>query len=123
MCRLSGAYRSPWQSPYVERLIGSVRRERLHHVIVLDEGHLRRILRDYLAYYHGARTHLSLGRNVPIPCAVEPLSRGRIIAIPHVGGLHHRYTRAAWPGRRLTRDQSHAKTPRQPPEHPRFGVP
>jgi len=89
------AYRSPWQSPYVERLIGSIRRECLDHVIVLNEAHLIRILGDYFAYYHEARTHLSLERNAPRPRAVEPPSQGRVIAIPHVGGLHHRYTRAA----------------------------
>lgn len=89
------AYRSPWQSPYVERLIGSIRRECLDHMIVLNEAHLLRILGDYFAYYHEARTHLSPRRNAPIPRAVELPSRGHVIAIPHVGGLHHRYARAA----------------------------
>ncbi len=89
------AYRSPWQSPYVERLIGSIRRECLDHMIVFSEAHLRRIMTSYFAYYHEVRTHLSLGRNAPIPRKVEPPSRGRVIAIPQVGGLHHRYTRAA----------------------------
>ena len=89
------AYRSPWQSPYVERLIGSIRRECLDHVVVLSEAHLLRILRGYFAYYHEARAHLSLDRNAPLPRTVEPPSQGRIIAIPHLGGLHHRYTRAA----------------------------
>ena len=89
------AYRSPWQSPYVERLIGSIRRECLDHVIVFSEGHLRRILRSYFAYYHEARTHLSLDRNAPVPREVEPPTMGKVIAIPQVGGLHHRYTRAA----------------------------
>ncbi len=89
------AYRSPWQSPYVERLIGSIRRECLNHVVVFSEGHLRRILRSYFAYYQEARTHLSLDRNAPIPRKVEPPSCGRVIAIPQVGGLHHSYTRAA----------------------------
>lgn len=89
------AYRSPWQNPYVERLIGSVRRECLHHVIVLNEAHLIRILRDYFLYCHEARSHLSLDWNAPIPREVEPPSHGRVIAIPQVGGLHHRYTRAA----------------------------
>jgi transposase InsO family protein len=89
------AYRSPWQSPYVERLIGSIRRECLDHVIVFNEAHLIRILTSYLAYYHEVRTHLALDRNAPIPRQVEPPSHGRVIAIPHVGGLHHRYTRAA----------------------------
>ena len=89
------AYRSPWQNPYVERLIGSIRRECLDHVIVFNEAHLLRILTEYFAYYHEARSHLSLDRNAPIPRQVEPPSQGRVIAIPHVGGLHHRYTRAA----------------------------
>jgi len=89
------AYRSPWQNPYVERLIGSIRRECLNHVIVLKEAHLLRILRDYSAYYQEARTHLSLERNAPNPRNVEPPSRGRVIAIPQVGGQHHRYARAA----------------------------
>jgi transposase InsO family protein len=89
------AFRSPWQSPYVERLIGSVRRECLNHVIVFNEAHLLRILTEYFGYYHEARSHLSLDRNAPVPRKVEPPSQGRIIAIPHVGGLHHRYTRAA----------------------------
>jgi len=89
------AYGSPWQSPYVERLIGSIRRECLDHVIVLNEAHLLRILRDYFAYYHDARSHLSPERNASNPRNVEPPSRGRVIAIPQAGGLHHRYTRAA----------------------------
>jgi len=89
------AYRSPWQSPYLERLIGSIRRECLDRVIVLNEAHLHRILRAHFAYYHEARTHLSLDRNAPIPRKVEPPSRGPVIAISQVGGLHHRYTRAA----------------------------
>ena len=89
------AYRSPWQSPYVERLIGSIRRECLDHVIVVSEAHLRRILTSYFAYYHESRTHLSLDQNAPVPRQVEPPSKGRVIAIPQVGGLHHRYTRAA----------------------------
>jgi putative transposase len=89
------APRSPWQSPYVERLIGSIRRECLDHVIVFGEEHLRRVLDSYFGYYHESRTHLSLERNAPQPRAVEPPSRGKIVAIPHLGGLHHRYTRAA----------------------------
>ena len=89
------AYRSPWQSPYVERIIGSIRRECLNHMIVLNEQHLRRILSSYLEYYHGSRTHLSLDRNAPIPRETEPPSKGRVVAIPQVGGLHHRYRRAA----------------------------
>ncbi len=89
------AYRSPWQSPYVERLIGSIRRECLDHCIVLNERQLRRILTDYFDYYHHARAHLSLDPNSPLARDVEPPDRGRVIAIPQVGGLHHRYRRAA----------------------------
>jgi transposase InsO family protein len=85
----------PWQSPYVERLIGSIRRECLNYVIVLGENHLRRILRSYITYYHGSRPHQSLERNSPIPREIEHPSQGKIIAILQVGGLHHRYRRAA----------------------------
>ncbi len=86
--------RSPWQNPYVERLIGSIRRECLNHLIVLNERHLLRILRSYFTYYHESRTHLSLNRNSPIKREVESPERGKVIAIPQVGGLHHRYCRA-----------------------------
>jgi len=89
------AFRSPWQSPYVERLIGSIRRECLDHVIVFNEAHLLRILTSYFAYYHESRAHLSLARNAPVPRRVEHPSEGKVIAVPQVGGLHHRYTRAA----------------------------
>lgn len=89
------APRAPWQNPFVERLIGSIRRECLDHVIVLNEAHLRRVLRAYLEYYHTARPHQSLGRNSPSPRAVESPPGGRIVAVPQVGGLHHRYQRAA----------------------------
>lgn len=86
---------APWQNPYCERLIGSIRRECLNHMIVLGELHLKRILTSYFDYYHHARTHLSLDRNSPIPREVEPRSQGEVIGIPQLGGLHHRYTRAA----------------------------
>lgn len=89
------APRSPWQNPYVERLIGSIRRECLNHVIVLNESHLTRILADYFQYYNEARTHLALDGNAPDPRHVEPPDRGKVIAVPQVGGLHHRYTRVA----------------------------
>jgi len=85
--------RSPWQNPYVERLVGSIRRECLDHVIVLNERHLRRILTAYFAYYHKSRTHLSLGKDAPEPRAVQPPTMGEIVAFPEVGGLHHRYER------------------------------
>jgi transposase InsO family protein len=89
------APRSPWQSPYVERLIGSIRRECLDHVIVFGEAHLKRVLGSYYSYYHRSRCHRALGGNAPHPREVEPPSRGRFVALPQVGGLHHRYTRAA----------------------------
>jgi putative transposase len=89
------APRSPWQNPYAERLVGSVRRECLAHVIVLSERHLHRILRSYFAYYHRSRTHLSLGKDAPEARAVQPPSMGRIAELPEVGGLHHRYERRA----------------------------
>ena len=89
------AARSPWQNPYVERLIGSIRRECLDHVIVLNEQHLRRILRSYLEYYHRSLCHLSLDGDAPEPRIVQGPELGRVIALPEVGGLHHRYVRKA----------------------------
>ena len=89
------AARSPWQNPYVERLIGTLRRDCLDRVIVLNDNHLRRILRDYLTYYHRCRTHLSLDKDSPEPRSVEPPDQGRIAEFPMVGGLHHRYSRLA----------------------------
>ena len=88
-----GAPRSPWQRAYVERIIGSIRRDCLDHVIVFNQSSLRRILRSYLDYYHESRTHLSLDKDAPVPRAVQ--SAGRIVAIPQLGGLHHRYDRRA----------------------------
>ena len=89
------APRSPWQNPYVERLIGSIRRECLDHVIVWNEASLRRILRSYFHYYQKSRTHLALAKDTPEPRAVDRPEKGRIVAIPQVGGLHHRYERRA----------------------------
>jgi transposase InsO family protein len=89
------APRSPWQNPFVERVIGSIRRDCLDHVIVLNERHLRRILREYFSYYHSCRTHLSLNKDPPEPRTVEPPALGNVIALPRVGGLHHRYGRMA----------------------------
>ena len=90
------APRSPWQSPYVERVIGTFRRELLDHVIVVNEGHLRRLLRKFVAeYYHSCRTHLSLGKDSPDPRPVETPELGDVIELPLVGGLHHRYARCA----------------------------
>ena len=89
------APRSPWQNPYVERVIGSIRRERLDHIIVLNEQHLRRLLDEYLDDYHRSRTHLSLNKDPPTSRAVQSQEEGRIVAFPVLGGLHHRYTRLA----------------------------
>jgi transposase InsO family protein len=86
---------SPWQNPFAERLIGSIRRECLNHVLVLGESHLRRILARYFRYYHGARTHLTLDKDAPDGRPVELPEAGRIVEIPEVGGLHHRYVRQA----------------------------
>ena len=87
------APRSPWQNPLVERVIGSIRRECLDHMIVLNEDHLRRRLTDYLSYYHRHRPHRSLQQDCPEPRAVEPPDQGNIIELPLVSGLHHRYAR------------------------------
>jgi transposase InsO family protein len=89
------APRSPWQNPYSERLIGSLRREGLDHVIVLNERHLMHVLQTYLAYYHRWRTHLALDMDCPELRAVHSPEQGKMIAIPEVGGLHHHYERRA----------------------------
>ena len=89
------APRSPWQNPYVERLIGSIRRECLDPMIVWNERSLCRILQSYFHYYEGSRTHLALAKDAPVPRAVDQPENGRIEAISQVGGLHHRYQRRA----------------------------
>ena len=87
------APRNPWQNAFAERLIGSIRRECLNHVVVLSRRHLRRLLRSYFVYYHRSRTHLALAKDAPDSRAIMP--KGEIIAIPEVGGLNHRYERRA----------------------------
>jgi putative transposase len=89
------APRSPFQHPSAEGVIGSIRRECLDHLIIIGEDHLRRILRDYLDYYHNSRPHQSLERNSPFPREIEAPVKGKVMAIPQVGGLHHGYRRAA----------------------------
>jgi putative transposase len=86
---------SPWQNPYSERLNGSVRRECLDHVIIMSESHLRRVLAEYVGYYNQSRTHLSLEMDSPSTRLVQAPDQGEIIALPQIGGLHHRYERRA----------------------------
>ncbi|MFH1437982.1 MAG: integrase core domain-containing protein [Pseudomonadota bacterium] len=87
------AYRSPWQNPFAERFVGSVRRELLDHVVVLNEAHLQRHLSDCIAYYHEDRCHLGLDKDTPSgrPATPKPSSYAPVVALPRVGGLHHRY--------------------------------
>ena len=89
------APKSPWQNPYCERVIGSIRRECLDHCIILSENHLCRILKDYVDYYNICRTHLSLKKNSPEPRNVEKPEKGKVVSIPKVSGLHHLYKRVA----------------------------
>ena len=89
------APRAPWQRAYVERVIGSIRRECLDHVIVFRESSLRRILDSYFEYYHRSRTHLSLGKDSPEPRPIQPAEMRRVVVVPQLGGLHHRYERRA----------------------------
>jgi transposase InsO family protein len=87
--------RSPWQNGYAERFVRTLRRELLDHLIVLGERHLLRAVRDYVAHYNGDRPHMSLRGDAPVARPVEPPTRGKVVALPRVGGLHHRYVRAA----------------------------
>jgi len=87
------AAHSPWQNGYAERFIGSLRRECLDHVIAIDECHLLRVVRSYVASHNRTRTHLALGKDPPESRPVQAPAAGEIIAIPEVGGLHHRYER------------------------------
>ncbi len=89
------APRSPWQNGYAERLIGSIRRECLDHVIELNDAHLMRILTEYFEYYRRSRPHQSLDGNSPEPRETQMPERGRIVSEPVLGGLHHCYRRPA----------------------------
>ena len=90
------APRSPWQNPYAERVIGSIRRDLLDHCIVLNEEHARTLLRSYADYYHHSRTHLGLLKDVPGSRPQQSVTDGdMVVAIPQVFGLHHRYERRA----------------------------
>lgn len=85
------APRSPWQNGYVERVIGSIRRDLLDHIVALNERHLRKLLRRYADYYNGYRTHLGLAKDTPLGRAIQAV--GRILALPQLSGLHHAYVR------------------------------
>jgi transposase InsO family protein len=88
---------SPWQNAYVERAIGSIRRECLNHVIVVSQKHLMGVLSSYVCYYNATRTHWALDKDAPVGRPIDPPSAGKtIVAIPQVGGLHHRYERRAF---------------------------
>jgi hypothetical protein len=89
------ARRSPWQRAYVERVIGTIRRECLDHVIVFNERSLYRHLQSFMGYYHRSRTHLGLQKDAPEPRSIQSAELGQVISIPEVGGLHHRYERRA----------------------------
>jgi putative transposase len=88
-------YRSPWQNGYCERLGGSLRRECLDHMIVLGERHLRRVLKEYVAYYHRSRTHLGLDKDTPELRPIQGRDEGDVVSESVLGGLHHRYWRQA----------------------------
>ena len=89
------AYRSPWQNAYAERVIGSIRRECLDHMIILNEDHLKHVLDEYVEHYNVVRPHQSLDRNSPEPREIESPGNGPVVSKPYLGGLHHRYSRAA----------------------------
>jgi putative transposase len=89
------APRSPWQNGFAERWIGTLRRELLDHVVVLGERHLLRLVRQHVAYYNEDRPHMSLCGDAPVARAIEPPNAGEVIVLPRIGGLHHRYSRAA----------------------------
>ncbi len=89
------APRSPWQNPYAERLVGSIRRECLNHILVFNERSLRLTLQSYFDYYLCSRTPLALGKDAPESRPVQPRNLVPVMELPEVGGLHHRYTRCA----------------------------
>src|SRR5439155_1800024 len=121
--------RSPWQRAYIERVIGSLRRECLDHMIVFHETSLRRTLTSYFDYYHRWRTHLSLEKDAPEPRAIHPPEMGSVVALPLVGGLHHRYERrSAWTSQNQTLPVlafrlSSPKSARARAHHSEFGSP
>jgi transposase InsO family protein len=92
---IKNGFQAPKQNAYVERVIGTFRRECLDHIIILNEKHLRKVLREFIGYYNDSRTHQSLNDNSPNPREIEPPEKGEVHSIPFLGGLHHRYYRQA----------------------------
>jgi hypothetical protein len=92
---LSRSPRAPWQNGFAERFVGTIRRDLLDHVIVLGERHLQRLVRDYVRFYNNDRPHMALDGDAPAGRATEGPELGEVVALPRVGGLHHRYSRAA----------------------------
>jgi hypothetical protein len=93
LTQVKTAYRSPWQNPFAERWIEGLRRDCLDHIIAINEDQLRRVVRAYVDHFHQDRTHLGLEKDTPVPRAAEPPEKGKIVAFPRVGGLHHRHSR------------------------------
>lgn len=93
--QLPVALRAPWQSSFAERFVGTIRRELLDHVLVLGERRQRRLVREYVGFYNDERPHMALDGDAPAGRAIEGPEQGYIGALPRVGGLHHRYSRAA----------------------------
>jgi transposase InsO family protein len=90
------SFRSPWQNGVAERWVGSCRRDLLDHIVPLNEPHLKRLLSEYVAYYHNDRTHLGLDKDTPLERPIANANQDCVIlSLPRVGGLHHRYDRAA----------------------------
>lgn len=89
------AFHAPNMNAYAERVIGTLRRECFDHVIVWNEAHVSRLLREFVTWYNRDRTHLALGADSPEGRSVEPPELGKVIALPCLGGLHHRYSRRA----------------------------
>jgi transposase InsO family protein len=86
---------SPWQNSFAERVIRSIREEMLNHMIVLNEGHLRRLLASYFSYYHEVRTHIGLNKDCPVSRPIQINCSNKIISTPVLGGLHRQYNRAS----------------------------
>ena len=93
--RRRAAPHSPWQDPYAEQVINSIRRECLNHMIALNEEHLRRLIASYLRYYHAAHTLLALEKDARDDRAIQSPSAGKVVAVPHLASVHHEYVRLA----------------------------